>query len=349
MKRHVFALLTMVLAAGLWAQDSATIDYKKGADQLYQTMKPLVFKLYESRDVNMTGMMQMIEPLAEWMETYLDDVKKEDQDIYMNVFMNTELVMPFNTVSGKEEASAHATVNQLRKSCKDRLSDNFYSLAESMNYVARKMEYTTVFDTLNAGNYGQNDMILVMMLDGIYRTMTDVSYAQARDELRGILSAIDKEDISIGSISVSDWKTASDELYKLLAPKMVAVYRNNANILHSDNKRIILDWIEKHSAGMKADDIDKMSYAQCYYLPLPGSFENTEKAVTQIMKKYKKELKKTCGQLCLQTTETMLTSFYSGVKDYKSVFNTLDTAIFTINELFWLTTIDATLRAMDRI
>lgn len=347
MKRHVLSLLTIVLATGMWAQQPATIDYKQGADQLYHAMKPFIFKLYESQDVSMNGMMQMLEPLADWMETYLEDVKQEDQAVFMNLFMNTELIMPFATVPGEEENSARATINKLRNSCQDKLSDNFYSLAESMNLAARKMEYTTVFDTLNTGIYLKNDMIIVMMLDGIYRTMTDVSYAQARDELRGILSAIDKEDIHIGTTPVSDWKEASNELYKYLAAKMVATYRNNANILHSDNIRYITAWIENHSAGINTGDIDKMSYAQGYYLPLPATVKNANKTVAQMMKRYKKELKKTCSAQCLQTTETMLNGFYSG--KYESVFDTLDTAAFTLNDLFWLATVDATLRAMKRI
>ena len=347
MKRFLLSILTFILATTMWAQDTLSINYKQGADQLYQIMRPVVFKMYDSQGPNMGSIISFVNKLSSWMEEYIVDIKKEDKEIYSNVFMNNELILPINSEPGMEEADAQLTIALLRQSCKTKLSENFYALAQNMNTAARKMEYTTVFDTITLDNYAKNDLILVMMLDGIYRTISDISYQVAKDELRGILSAVDKDDIKIGNTHTDNWSEAADELYKLLAPKMVAAYNNNFNITSSDNVKLISGWIEKHSAGMNIDDIDLMSYAQGNYLPFQTTVKNAGKTASQMVKKYKKELKNACSKQCLQTTETMLSNFYSG--NYESVFPTIDTTQFTTNDLFWLSTIDATLRAMKKI
>ena len=346
MRRLLISLLAMVFALGMWAQAPEATNYRQGADELYQTIQPFVFEIHQSE--NPMGIMKIMGAFTKWLQKYGTNIKEDDKDIFLNVMMNFDLILPTGVTPGKEEETAMKTISGLRKSCGDRLSENFYQLTQDMNYSALKMEYTSVFDTLVTENYTDTELTLVMLFDASYRTLTDLAVVMAKDELRGILSAVEKKDILIGDIQTEDWKAASDELYKMLAPRFIAAYKNNASILLSENTEIAAKWINNHSYGIQAAAIQKMSEAQETYLPLSADAKDgADKTAAQIVKKYKKQLKNTCSKPCMQMTQSMIADFYQG--DYTSVFTKEDTSTMTVTELFWLASVDAMLRAMKHI
>lgn len=329
----------------------SNVDYKQGADDMYKMARPIVDNLYTSQgDAGMTGMMSMMRNIGKWVEKYTANIKQEDGDIFMNVMLQQGILLPICESKGSEAQEAQKAVESLKLLSGKKHTDRFYQLLEQMNTKTRLLEFASVFDTIKQSDYTDNDLLVLSLTDGMYRTVQEEVFEMANNYLRAVLFAPDKANVAALNRTSGNWVTASDELYRFLSPLYKKAFLKKSKVSPYTSEEYIIKWLALYSDGITPDDIEKMGDAQFDgRLPLPDEVteKTVDKLIGKVYKNYSKGTGKLCSKLCMQTTKEMLTACYKGT--YTPVMPTLDASQYSKNDMLWLATLDAMLRAMYEI